>query len=1477
MLDKASKLSNSKPFHSALSKFGSIVMRTRDAENARIQKVCADVQAKAKEIFGVKKNSELNHILNRQSNEKVDIGAFTIEGGKIVSLEMTRAEMIKKYQEFQDPTLNDTFEKGMHWTGEIVKAIKNKLTTQEKAWADYQMEFYQKYYNDVNKVYRNIYGIDLAHNEHYSPVSREFDAEVPEQQLVYREMARWATVTNGSLKARERNLQPLKQVDANRTFINHIIQMEHFINWANTMKELRTVFMDKGVRTALIQYHGKDMLNQIDSYIQDFARGGVDKALNVHGLDKLRGNFAKAVLGLKPAIALQQIPTVFAYLTEMKTGNFFSGVADFWTHPIENYKWMLNNVPYIKDRYTSGFERDMKVALNSDSYKNFLNSDSITKKAYFLMTIGDKFGVLQGWWAKYQEGIKSGLGKEQAIAEANDATDRTQNTSSIDTLSSWQRGGTFWKLLTMFQSQPNKYFRIIGNNVRNFQYARGSRVKAASNVLLAWVILPAIFTLIQSGFKFRKDRELSDVVMAPINDVLFFGSAAQWLTDRMIGENFEYQSTPVEAPLRDLGDLVTKALKMESIGADPYKDLNMDDLVSFIESIAKPAGELAGIPTPYLIQVEKALRSGDPRQFVFSKWALEEPKESLPKQSKAEILKLGLQKEEPNATPDKLPETYNMKDLNSYYNKLFAKTLPKDITVKKDYDPLAEAWGQMTVSNDTLNTLPNKKLHEIVDDIETDQSLTWTFGQYYQQWQARQKITNLADLVEYDKENPRAYLGNITPDQYKLLTRYEVSNKKERIKLIEDNPGLDINPRSDWLRNHPKENAQLAIWGQADILTQKAYDEAQRMIKELDIPDSALSECIPPKDVSEPYFKYGQAVEDYSAGSAEALLIRARNPQLTNWMQKKNPDLKTEIDTPIKSLEINVKNRALNDQYSGFSDEDSTWYLPSIPDKDSSNYKDGREYAREQFLLTPEGKSWYDDQNRIEAYNKGTPAMPTPETQVNEWVEAGNIKKDAQWHLYMSEHPETYKWALENKLTKDDGGITDEELTKGRNSTVWNLDVIKIRAKDDFIKLDKQVNDFSNLPSIPEKNSPDYKNGREYAKEEFLKTDDGKKWQDDIRRVDAFSNGADKNISEKYVEYGKIVDQYSASSAEAKLFRVDNPDLDDWGTNKELRDKEAWEPITKIPVLRINAKYRIQDAEYDAIVEPDETEQARLRDEYLANNPDYRMDRRRRDSYALTNPKTGEEFPENLIEAYVNYYELPDKGKRRDRFLLDNPSFAMEMHDKSGIDLPLKVPSVQYDDLYDQYKDDFDKMDGLAYFKSPYYVEDPKKRKVIAESMRLDSQGNITEFGRAEILRKAYGDYIPDEYAERYTDYRVVLLEGIPNNWPEDRNGNTLTWYEDDWFLQSNPNFYETIYLGMLGLDKVDFSKVPSPKVFEKYAYYTSLPKGKRREDYRRNNLDLEEWLIKTKKVTTSIQEKKRRSELTPGEKLEEDLEKVHD
>ncbi len=1216
LMDKLSKYAKgTKPQESGISWYGRVVPRANDVENTARTATLNTVQDNFKTIFKLENGKAVQNKLREISTKKVELPIRKNSDGVEVKFnDLTKGQIIQKYHEMNDPTLVNTFDKGMKWTPEIKQDFINSLTTEEKAWADWiQGKFYVDYYDTINDVFAPINFVDLPKHDFYTHITRVNDAGIEYNLLDPGDITKYVSTAPGALKSRVENIHPLKFTDSTQVLIEHIVQFEHYKAWAETMRDLRSVFGSGEVRSAMLQYHGADITKLIDNYLNDFARGGLDKANTIKILDGLRANFSRAVIGIKPAIALQQVPTVFGYLTELKYKDFITGVADFWKHPVENYKFMMNESPYIKARYTQGgMERDIAMANRQDILTKLSGQTHIKDQSYFLMTIGDKFGVLQGWWATYKTALRKGLTKFEAMEEANMLTDRTQNSVSIDTLSSLQRGNSWWKLATMFQNQPNKYFRIISNNMRNLQYGRADKGKAIKAIILTWVVLPALYQTINAGFQLRKDNILP-VVMGPVNDLLVAGQMAQTIGDWIMGNNFDYQPTPALAGMRDIQTSIQKVLSFISKSQDPYRDITSDDVAGLVEQIAKAAGEIGGVPTPYLIQLEKAIRKGTPMGVLFSEYSLKPVTPDNVTQSQNVVGKLGEQtdlatwEKSSSFAVDKIPPVHDTKQLYGDLKTIFAKNLPRDLTVKNGFNSTVEAFGKSRLIEDTVETYPNMKLHEIIDKMEKNFDLNYTFTQYYQDYQTFLGLKKPSEIKQWVQDHPRYAWGNVTPEQYKLLMQYEQADAAGRKQLLKDNPILKVNPYTEWLKSHPEENAQLANFGQVKIYSAEAYSKAQALAKALDIPTNALPNYGLPTDATtrSDYFKYHDLIDKYDSNDPEVLLMLLKNDKLRTFENH------SEIKVPEPALQIQIKNRDLNDKFEA---------LTSTQQKDAFKLKN---------------PTWVDDQERVKVYEKqyvfdNTVADPKMVEAVLKYKEDETVNEHK---LYRYDNPAFDMWG--------------QKVYGWKPLDIKSVDALKLRIENK--PLTDKLNDIvsPNEKVLFKQQNPDY------VKKEYM--------------INAYDKGADKGMAAKYAEY-----MMKPDSNQKKLDLLEDTEFYKYATT---RLGVPVPEVKSIPALKLTIKNEALTEQYNKILEPVRQTQ------FLETHREFKSDRFRISAY-------NDGVPDNYIEPYVTFNNLPTAGFDRERWLKANQNYYLDVYigtlGKTKVNFD-KVPTVQFEKLYAVY------------------------------------------------------------------------------------------------------------------------------------------------------------------------------------------------
>ncbi len=733
--------------------------------------------------------------------------------------------------------------------------------------------------------------------------------------------------------------------------------------------------------------------------------------------------------------------------------------------------------------------------------------------------------------------------------------------------------------------------------------------------------------------------------------------------------------------------------------------------------------------------------------------------------------KLGLPKYSDNLQYGLTEPYYDTADFWSDTAKQFIGVDPATLTAEKGFTDYIRAIAEARIINEQLSTLPSEKLAS----LNADPAEGKTFADLRELWMEREKLVALGDEAEYKqrelqpdgkykvvtykgddavkafdqkeitgvanvtKQGKAAVLGNMSQRQFALLNQYwAITDPKEQTEFLKKHKAeIGINPRQDWLRSHPLENAQLAVWGQAKILTKEAYAEFNRLIKELDIPDNAIPLLtLPPETSIDTHFTYEEMVDEGTHSSIEAKLLLVKD-----YLAAEEAEVQSYVD-------------------------------------------------------------W-----RTESGN--------PLTLSDESLEYLQLRVDNQ-DLF-----DALKEAMELPIKADrDAAVDAIRATKVGDETFRDIE----------------------------------------------------------RRVDAMGKGTretpiDPEIVNAYVKHMRIVDETSGNSAEAKLNRYDNPDLDGflmdedvWGGQKAeaLDENKEYLDNYLIPRWRTDVKYRTEDEEYDAL------ETAPERQDYLLENDDYRFDRRRREALQMSNKITGDRFPVDQLEKFVAYWELPVKGKRQERFLVENPEFAEAMHDIAGIDIPKPedVPVIQYDDIYDQFVDNFERLEGLPDNESEFYIEDPEAREVARNALRFDERGRYNEFGLAEIRRNAYGVFVAEQFIDAYVGYYKLIGEGKPKNWKI--NTGTDLWFDDDWFMMENIEFYQAVYRDLLGNEKWDFTKVPTREVFNQYLTYIALPHLKSKDDFRGENPELDAWLV-IKFDYTPIAEKKRRGELTAFERFIEE------
>jgi len=585
------------------------------------------IENKLSEIYGKDKRplaKELEENRKRQDKTGVFVKETTGEKGKevteLVELRISQNEGYKKWLELKDPTLDPTF-KEMGYNPETIKQLETFLKPKVLEWAKWQIEeFYPTYYKGVNEAFRERFGVDLPFNKFYSPIERSATKEVIDNPLLQRG-SQYATVVNKHLSMRVNSKAELKYLDGDKTLIKHIGEMEHFKAWVEPIREMRSVFGDKTFRMTIEQQYGKKMLDLIDFYVDNLARGGSEKSKSYELLDKLRRNFTRAVIGGNPIITVKQLTSIPAMGVNIPTSQFLAGIGDFAANPRKAIKILMDS-EMMRTRYSAGaMDRDVQDALSKKVSTQLAGARSISDFLMLSTKLGDKAAILVGGWSVYKYNkakfLKQGLPEEQAhkraLREFEVVVERTQQSARVEDLSYIQQSGSIGKLFTMFQSAPNAYYRLTSEAVRDLASGKGIKSENIRKLAIAHFVLPMLFQFVADGFNFNDKRQLRAAVLGSLNGLLVIGDLLQTgFAAAQKDFHFGVQGTPVLQTAEDLVQALEKAGKM--IEED---DFAIDNVLSFADKIASGTSKLVGIPYGTGKRITKGVIEGeDVRRYI---------------------------------------------------------------------------------------------------------------------------------------------------------------------------------------------------------------------------------------------------------------------------------------------------------------------------------------------------------------------------------------------------------------------------------------------------------------------------------------------------------------------------------------------------------------------------------------------------------------------------------------------------------------------------------------------------------------------------------------------------------------------------------------------------------------------------------------------------------------------------------------------
>jgi len=550
-----------------------------------------------------------------QTDEEAEVG----DRGQRRRLEYSKSEIRKLWMEHQDPTLVETIESGygMGFDQPILDMLFDTLSDKDKAFAQAQLDFYKRMYQSVNKVYRERYGVDLPFNEFYSPIQRdqttsqEGGKDTFGTDLVFTDERTYRRTIPKGILTRVDNVIPLMKRSDVGAMHRYMHDMSWFIEASEKVLHIKSVFKDTKLEADIAIQHGKRMNGLIQGFLEDFGPGYAARGAAAEKIfGTINRQFAGSVLALKGTIGTKQLVSWFAMADNVPAKDFLKSHIDFFKvgkdgktlRSQEIVKFLWENSAALRAR---GSSLDFELAKIGAINKPLFTGNAIKVKGrrvtpsmaqweewkFAIIKLGDRLPIYAGGWAVYQNAIKQGKTKAQAIQAFEDAFSTTQQSTDIDKLSSLQRAGPIGRTLTMFMTARMALLRGEIRAIRQVKRGKIGYREFGKRMAYYHFIMPMMIQYIASGFEWEDDRQFVAALLGQLNSLVIFGDILMVAAEDIFAEGgSQWQrgdELPVQSIFREIWAGVYDAIES---GGD------IEELLEAVGDITAAIGLVAGQP-----------------------------------------------------------------------------------------------------------------------------------------------------------------------------------------------------------------------------------------------------------------------------------------------------------------------------------------------------------------------------------------------------------------------------------------------------------------------------------------------------------------------------------------------------------------------------------------------------------------------------------------------------------------------------------------------------------------------------------------------------------------------------------------------------------------------------------------------------------------------------------------------------------------
>lgn len=406
-------------------------------------------------VFEVKNESALLDLFADMSSQKMQL----IDEQEGLTHEVDRFQVMDIYNAIKNEKTKVDYYRSFG-EGQI-NALLNTLSVKERLFADYLMDEVNKYYNAMNKVYIQLYDIDLPKVPNYWPATSEHKEAIDIQGDYYNQ-----SVTPSAFKERTSGKKIPIPKSAWEKFGKHIAEAEYITGIGLNYMNIKRTFKSRRIKHKILEHFGegvyRNLMDDIEALSINSRLAVVD---DVSGFfQKMLNNWVVAKISFNPTVFFNQLTSITNYAENMPVAQWTKYFIEGLANPKKTAKYVVEQAPFLKARYGTGYNEALSRAISEAN--RFGKKKGKWNEALTSWTrTGDIGAIIFGGYPYLRYLQKNG--DKEAMHKFEFATLRSQQSGTASSLSPYQRNKSgMMRFFLAFKNTPQQYLRkLVDANV----------------------------------------------------------------------------------------------------------------------------------------------------------------------------------------------------------------------------------------------------------------------------------------------------------------------------------------------------------------------------------------------------------------------------------------------------------------------------------------------------------------------------------------------------------------------------------------------------------------------------------------------------------------------------------------------------------------------------------------------------------------------------------------------------------------------------------------------------------------------------------------------------------------------------------------------------------------------------------------------------------------------------------------------------